>query len=391
MSEITAFEIAAEKRAQKQLEKEQAEQTGSPFIPYDIKWLPLHNKQDIVFRIIGNPAEYRSSPYDAKIVFMSQILTDKGGLCKIIWPQQKDGSGRETGEMDTNWFLHKFYDKVMEKKWDKDAKDKDGKPITTKRGNVGKWVFLHENTESYKRISSNTPTWAKFATPFMPSKSGEVIMQIISRMDNWCSDNKKTMLLARKMNEWVSKKDNLPKSSFVEGVSMDLYNQLWRSVAGHHKHWDMDVMVRKTTVKNAGGGYDTSYDIMDATDPKLNPVIAKLMKARPKLVMGIDEIMRAEKFPLSDEEQAYERYNIDEIYSVSPHSKIQKYMNNVIKQVDIDFKTNFYELLLHEISIETERNAKSKKTETTTQHQVSLPSQVEEEEHEEEDGEVSPF
>lgn len=352
----SAFDLEAERIEREAKEQEERlTNKGQGFIKLD--FLALEEKKDVVFRIVGRPPAMRKLGSDVKRIFKSEILTDKGGLAQIVWPQELDIDGKETGKLDENFLLSKLYDTVMEKRWD-DTIDK-----VSKKGNKGAYVFFNDKTESYKWVSLNQPSYSLYPVKFTPSNTGEYVMNVISRMSDICKVKKHSVLLSRKASHWVGNKDNLPKSKYESGITKDLYDSIWSLVGSIHKHWDLDIVVTKKSTKDAQNKTNVTYAVTHAADPMLSKATRDLLYKVPNIIELKNGDRAAEQVSLSDEELEYELYNLDALFAPSSYQKIKKCFEKRIKLVDIELKTNFSELL--EIEVQKEIKAKGKAEDNT--------------------------
>ena len=356
--EKSAFELEAERIAREEQEaKDREENKGSGNFEV-LKYQELPEKVEVVGRIVGRPPAMRKLPSDVKRVFKSEILTDKGGQARIIWPQELDVDGKETGKLDESFIMHQIYDKVMEKRWD------DTIDHITKSGKKGKYVFLNEKTESYKWVKDNQPQFSQFSVRFLPPQNGEFVMNFITRMSDVCKETKHSVLLSRKGSHWIGKKDGKPKEKYEIGLTKDLYDTIWSSVGAVHRHWDLDIVITKKSQKDAAGKTDVSYTVSDASDPRLPKHVRELFAKVPNIIDLPNGDRCAEKIPLTEEEASYELYDLDKLFAPSTYEKIKKNFSKRIALVDVELGTNFMQLL--EIGVKKELEAKKAKGSTST-------------------------
>jgi hypothetical protein len=296
-----AFDLALQKQEQEEKQKEAKKKKTSVGADYEqLEWEGLVDGKDVVFRIIGNPISLRENTYDPERVFFSKIVRDDGkGYCHIIW--KKD----ENGELDNEWIFKRLYDKVMESKWVKYA---DG--VKNEKGYNGEYRKLFEDTPSYKRIDTNSKKDDKYPPRFYPAQ--RVLMNIISRMDDWCKENKHTKLLSSKSVPFKPKDGEV--FYFTDfGFPNQVYENILKNVIQFRKNWNLDVVVQK----DAG---NKSYIVRDIQEDK----ILESTKA-----LGNNA-------PLTEEECQYECYNIDKISKHASYTKLKKQLVGLFKQASID-------------------------------------------------------
>lgn len=308
------------------------------------EWLGLEDMKEKAFRIVGKSAEFRASPFDCKIIFHSEILSDDGkSYVKINWPQKtktlENGFVRETGEVDDQWILYRLYnDIMMNRRW-----EKFGEGIV-KDGKTGQWVYNYAETDVYKRIDSNRKVGDKYPPGFKYSR--RVVVNIIDRHDSYCSDNNHTKLLSSKHTFWkMSEKEKLPIYFTDVGIPGQLYDQLIENTARFRKGWyDEDFVVMKDK-KNK------KYEVNDASDSK-------------RVSEEIRKIASVEK--LSEKEQNYEKYDLDKLFPYTSYNKLLKKVPNLFKAADVLLGTNYYDILEHLASEEKEAWEKNKSPSKTS-------------------------
>lgn len=321
-----------------QKERERLQNTPE-FTGYDIpkpEFLGLEEDRDIVFRIVGDPIEFREKGTDPDYVLQSRVLRDDGkGYCYINW---KKGTYNGKPVPDNDWILTRLYNTVMEGEWKKYPPGK-----TSKFGKDFYKEYMHKDTESYRRIDSNVKKDERgIPTRFYPSK--QIVMNVIDRMDDWCKENKHTKLLSRKIGKSESiQKDKDGKEKIVVikypklGITETLYEKIWKHCIRFIGDWDCDLVVRKVG--------DREYDVHDFTEEKyLSEEIINLG--------SIEE--------LTDEEKAYELYDIDKEYAPSSYNKLKKNLSGLFKMVDSEFGTTYYDELCDLAKIEQEEKDRSK-------------------------------
>lgn len=323
----------------------------------EITWAGLSTGQWGVFRILGLPIDLRKEHWHPKLILWSQVVTDKGdGYAKINW-KQKMVNGRETGELDEDWILYRLYKAINAHKWEKypnGEKDKDG--------NTGYRKFYHEDTPMFQRVANNRKEGDKYKKKFYPSK--KVVMNIIDRMDEWCKANHHTKLLSSKHKFWKNNDAGEPIFFTDPGVPLKgCYNKIIDNVVHHNGSWQkLDVVV-----KRKGEDDDYDYEVRDASETKIDDEKVKSI---------------ATMNPLTDEELAYEKYNLDKLFPVTSFSKIKRVLGNLFKEWDAYAASkgqrdcNFYDELLAACKIEEEEMAKRQAEREAAEAANPKPAQV---------------
>ena len=72
------------------------------------------------FRIIGKPFEARTEPWEAKLIMVSEILTDNGYAIPFIWPSEKDERDMDTPKVNMDFFLFRLYKAIAKGTYHKD-------------------------------------------------------------------------------------------------------------------------------------------------------------------------------------------------------------------------------------------------------------------------------
>lgn len=301
----------------------------------EMEYLGLNPDIRHVFRIVSNPVKLNDESMkekDSCLIMTSRILNDDGkGYVNINWPWKiKNGKFKA----DPDWFLTRVIETVKGGQWvpytEKDVdgvkvvKSADGKIYNAKSKfkSTNKFVVNNANTPSYKRLESNKRPNDEFVVDVNPSP--HVLMQVIDRMNAWCQTNKHTKILATKANtvEYPNPDGTIKKVVYKDtGISFSMYEKILDHFLNFRKDWYIDCVIRR--YKSASGW---TFDIQDAQDFK-------------KLPEDIQKVITEE--PLTEEEKAYKFYDISKLAQVSTYNKIKKNLEKLIRQVDIDYNTNF--------------------------------------------------
>lgn len=317
-----------------------------------IKVLPIHNpakdNETTVFRVIGLPHSVRENPWDVKQVFFSYIVGDDGRHHRFVWPQNKNSLGQEDGTLDKSFILYKIQEKVLDKgKWDESIDH------VSANGHKGFWTLPFKDTESYKWIKGgvNMYGYSKF---FVPSKVGAYVMNVISRMDDWCAKNKHTMLLGTKDESYLNKQTGEMVTKMLSGITSSLYGDIYAATAQFHDHWDIDVAIEKEKVIKDGVAKPV-YKVRKPSDLELSDEVRALFANEGKFEILKGKIVPQ---PLTAEEQAYEKYDLDRLFKPN-YFTIKQKLQKRIETVDEETGSSFMQELESLIAQQKEERAKS--------------------------------
>ena len=320
---------ALEERKRLEQEQEIAKSNKGNFTFDPVEYLALENGVEKIFRILGNPAELRSKPTDPKRILTSKILRDDSkGYLKVIWPWvEKDGKFIH----DPEFIITKLFNKVNEGKWEK---YEDGH--TDEKGKNGQWKHFHKDTNIFKRIAGNAKQNEKFPPNFYPSQ--KISFNLIDRHDSWCKDNKHSKLPTSSKQPFTYKDDqgNDQTIHYTEfGVPKTAYDKIFDHYAKFSGFWeDTDCILVKTKTQ-------PWYEAWDKADSRY------ISQAAVQMVSDL---------PLTEEEKAYELYDLDIIFKPTSYAKIKKHLTGLFKQCDLELGTAFYD----ELVVLAEKEAKER-------------------------------
>lgn len=329
---------AAQKAAEQRKQDAENAKNNSGFDFEEIQWVGMPVDKWTVFRILGVPFDFRTESWHPKMILRSEIVSDdKKSYSKINWKYIcKNGKFVP----DPEWILTKLYDKVMEHTWvkyteadidpvKKIGKNQEGKIVNAK-GYNGYYVDKHTHTECYQIIKDNSKGAGDVKkAKFYPA--ARIIMNVISRENSWCADNKHSALLCTNVGIKEVVNDKTGEKTIIKfpqaGVSISFYDEIMTYIGSTFNHWNTDFAVKR----------------YKAQDMYKNLIIdAKLPKDR--LDASIREIMS--DAPLTKEEQEYEKYDLDKLFQVSSYQKILKKHGGLFKLFDKEFNENLTEELV---------------------------------------------
>ena len=322
------------------------------------EWYPLQEHTYTPFRIVGNPFEARTEPWHAKLIMVSEILTDNGYAIPFIWPSEKDEFGMDVPKIDTDYFLFRLYKAISKGKWDENLEN-------PKTGKKGMKVYEYIHTDAGKRILNNYTAEEeerankhKFSMnrPFLPKP--RVIIPVYVANDSFCIDKKHTRLLTTKHKKWEVN----GKSGFNTDLGVPyngFYTLLNDKVVAFHNHWDIDVLGYKNPNGPKEGKH--AYEVADASDTKIVQkygLDVSTERLDPEFVASLNH------------------YNLDEMiqFKVSSYHKIQKHLIKAVKLVDTTLDTTFEEELKDLVAEEKARwEAEKKDKESKSINTVQKP------------------
>jgi len=315
----SAFAAAKRKREAARADEE-AKKAGSGGFDL-VAYAPLIKDQYRVFRMLGNPLSVRSLPTDPKLIEQCMIKGDDGKKFRATWP---------TKEEDPNFVLRRIYDLLSKGKWENPEGEKSYK------------VYEHKETHKalFNRVMFNDNLDNPYESGWRPSKA--VLVNVIDRHDPvYHKDEKHTKILSKKMSV------NGENTYFERGITLSLYEkQIWDDVVEFDGDWEnYDIVVKKL-------GKDPWNKAFYGESSEL----VKYLKAESPETIDL-----IKKGPLTEEEKAYEMYDLDKIGKSTTYTRIFSKLGSFIKEVDQAFGTAFYEeVLAHKEKEASEKKANSK-------------------------------
>ena len=355
MAELSAEERAKERllkfqQAKAKADEEKASHGGFPKeeIP-DFKVCVLNKEKPKIIRLIGNSPLMRELPSDPIVVKRSMCITDDGKWATIILSENRDHP------------VNKLFRTIIGKyKYDKDTKTR---------------TYDNANKPSFQRFMTNGKSKDQinaYEKGMQPDTF--YLFNCIDKSDSWCKENKHTKLLC-----WDSTKkevDGEMREYYTYGIKPSLYNNIFdvQCTKLNRMYDQFDVVVKRLKEK-LGDSYLT------VCIPEEKTSISN---------MGLDPNNVTMDY-LTDEEENYEKYKLEDIPFVSRPSSasyVSKILNKLIKQTDIDFGTNlqgeFAEWIEKEKQEWAKKNAEnSEKNDTAESSESSSEETYEENEVEE--------
>ena len=352
---MTPEEKAKERLAKFQLAKKKADEDkaskgGFPReeIP-EFKCCVLKKDKPKIIRLIGNSPLMREDPTDPLIVKRAMCLDDDGNWATIIMSDDRDHP------------VNKLWRTIIGKyKWDKENNtriyDNKGKPSFERFIRNGKKL---EDCDSKER-GMLTDTYYLF--------------NCIDKTDNWCKENKHTKLLC-----WDSKDkeiDGETRTYYTYGIKSSLYNNIFDvQCTNLNRMYDQFDVVAKRLSKQLGN------DWLVVCSPEEKTKISNMGLDPNKVTMDY----------LTDEEEQYEKYKLEDIPFISRPTSASFVLKNFAKLInscDLDFNTNLYNEFVEYAEKEKQEWAKknaenSEKNDTAESSESSSEETYEENEVEE--------
>jgi len=332
---MTPEEKAKERLLKFQQAKAKAEQVKShgDFPKEDVpefKTCILKKDTPKIIRLVGNSPLMRESVYDPLIVKRAFVKTDDDKWTTIIMSDDRDHP------------VNKLWRTIIGKyKYDKENKTK---------------IFENKGKPSFERFIHN----GKKPEDCLASEKGMMtdtfyLFNCIDRTDGWCSENKHTKLLC--WDSTTKEVDGKTVEYPTYGIKPSLYNNIFdeQCTALNRMYDEFDVVVKRLS-KKLGESWIQIFS------PEEKSKISQIGLDPNKVTMNY----------LTDEEESYERYKLEDIPFVSrptSASYVNKVLNRLIKQCDIDFGTNlqsdFAEWIEKEKKEWEAKKAETKETEST--------------------------
>lgn len=299
-------EMTAEERAKARLEKfkqakakADADSSGFPKeeVP-DFQCCVLKKDTPKIIRLVGNAPSMREVPSDALIVKRSMCIDDNGDWATIVLSDDKDHP------------INKLFRTIIGKyQYNKETKVR---------------TYNNKGKPSFERFMRNGKSVEECGTLEQGMQPTTYYMfNCIDKTDNWCKENKHTKLLC-----WDSKNkevDGKIRTYYTYGVKPSFFNEIFDTQCTKlNRHYEDFDFVAERLSKKIGDSYLT------VCIPEEQTAIKN---------MGIDPSKVSMDY-LSEEEEKYERYNLENIPFVTKPtyaSYFLKVFSKLIKQADIDF------------------------------------------------------
>ena len=345
---MTPEEKAKERLLKFQQAKAKAEQAKnhSSFPKEEVpefKTCVLSKDKPRIIRLIGNSPLMRESVYDGLIVKRAFVKTDDDKWTTIIMSDDRDNP------------VNKLWRTIIGKyTYDKENKTK---------------IYANKGKPSFERFIRN----GKKPEDCLASEKGMMtdtfyLFNCLDRTDNWCEENKHTKLLC--WDSTTKEVDGKTVKYPTYGIKPSLYNNIFdeQCTALNRMYDEFDVVVKRLS-KKLGDSW------IQVFSPEEKSKISQIGLDPNKVTMNY----------LSEEEESYEKYKLEDIPFVSrptSASYVNRVLSKLIQQADIDFGTNlkedFAEWIEKEKAEWESRKAETKETESTEDTSAEVESEDEE-------------
>ncbi len=309
----------------------------------DFKTCVLKKDQPKIIRLIGNSPLMREDPTDPIIVKRAFVKTDDDKWTTIILSDDRDNP------------VNKLWRTIIGKyKYDKENDVR---------------IYDNKGKPSFERFIRN----GKKAEDCLASEKGMMtdtfyLFNCLDRTDNWCEENKHTKLLC--WDSTTKEVDGKNVEYPTYGIKPSLYNNIFdeQCTALNRMYDEFDVVVKRLS-KKLGNSWIQIFS------PEEKAKISQIGLDASKVSMDY----------LTESEEAFERYKLEDIPFVSRPTSVSyvlKVLPKLIKQCDIDFKTNLYEEFVEWAEKEKKeweaKKAETKETESTEDTSTEVESEDEE-------------
>ena len=344
---MTPEEKAKERLLKFQQAKAKAEQAKShgnfpkEEVP-EFKTCVLSKDKPRIIRLLGNSPLMREEPTDPIIVKRAFVKTDDDKWTTIILSDDRDNP------------VNKLWRTIIGKyTYDKENKTK---------------IYANKGKPSFERFIRN----GKKPEDCLASEKGMMtdtfyLFNCLDRTDDWCKENKHTKLLC-----WDSSTKEVDGKTVeypTYGIKPSLYNNIFdeQCTALNRMYDEFDVVVKRLS-KKLGDSW------IQVFSPEEKSKISQIGLDPNKVTMNY----------LSEEEESYEKYKLEDIPFVSRPTSVGyvlRVLGKLIKACDLDFGTNLYEEFVEYAEKEKKeweaKKAETKETESTEDTSTEVESEDE--------------
>ena len=344
---MTPEEKAKERLLKFQQAKAKAEQAKShgnfpkEEVP-EFKTCVLSKDKPRIIRLIGNSPLMREEPTDPIIVKRAFVKTDDDKWTTIIMSDDRDNP------------VNKLWRTIIGKyTYDKENKTK---------------IYANKGKPSFERFIRN----GKKPEDCLASEKGMMtdtfyLFNCLDKTDDWCKENKHTKLLC--WDSTTKEVDGKTVEYPTYGIKPSLYNNIFdeQCTALNRMYDEFDVVVKRLS-KKLGDSW------IQVFSPEEKSKISQIGLDPNKVTMNY----------LSEEEESYEKYKLEDIPFVSRPTSVGyvlRVLGKLIKACDLDFGTNLYEEFVEYAEKEKKewevKKAETKETESTEDTSTEVESEDE--------------
>ena len=308
----------------------------------DFKTCVLFKDKPRIIRLIGNSPLMREEPTDPIIVKRAFVKTDDDKWTTIILSDDRDNP------------VNKLWRTIIGKyTYDKENKTK---------------IYANKGKPSFERFIRN----GKKPEDCLASEKGMMtdtfyLFNCLDRTDDWCKENKHTKLLC--WDSTTKEVDGKTVEYPTYGIKPSLYNNIFdeQCTALNRMYDEFDVVVKRLS-KKLGDSW------IQVFSPEEKSKISQIGLDPNKVTMNY----------LSEEEESYEKYKLEDIPFVSRPTSVGyvlRVLGKLIKACDLDFGTNLYEEFVEYAEKEKKeweaKKAETKETESTEDTSTEVESEDE--------------
>lgn len=319
----------------------------------EIPWYGLENGVESVIRILGKPIEARKDSFHGKFIYYSELLTDtKKRYSDILWHTQKDPHDNSIGIIDSEWVLHRLFDSVYKKYW-------DNTPFIDSKGTPrkGKYIYANEHTSVYKLLESNelelTTNTKIYPKKSKPSK--RAILPVLVRNEG--SSEIKILTTKYVSKNYTDSQGNNRVQVYCDfGIPVSevqdrkyLYDLIMDEIYMKYKHWDLDIVIKKTKLTDIQIAYNIHPAYSDSVSALAKSYVTSFpeMKDVPEMVNNKQVMTKKPKpLALTPQEESLVKANIDQLFPETSYKKLFTYHKGLFKLTDSEIGTNFYQELV---------------------------------------------
>lgn len=276
----------------------------------------IHKSEDFTRKDFNGNLVFNK--YSARIVNYAKLYNDSGKLFCMYIPSKEDEPG---------FFYWRVLDTVLKKEW---SKDSDGKP-------VAKYIYAESYPEIFDRLMTNGRIHKELQYHNNVYDRGWkaqkiLLTNVIDREQiERHRELKKAFLLSKNMNVVG---DQIYFENGVPANGLDIL--LYREISNYCGLNNYDLLLERTGQKSPAWIVCNASEHIKEVPTYLQPLVANT--------------------PLTEEELSWEQYDLEAMTNWKRYSKWQLNVGQLLKKIDLSFKTHFSE--------EVEEKANKEKAET---------------------------
>lgn len=328
--------IANMKKSQESKDSGESYEYPSEKKQYPIpEWHEVEDKTYTIIHPVGEIPDMRSENWHAKYVYYSEVMTDKGGKLKVVWPLRTDEYGypipdkQGKPQMDRSFILYRVWEAITKgvdftKLKDKVYYDGPGDYVDT---DVFKQIVWNKTVKEQEWDKNNKHVYKNHFVG-----QCQVFMPVWIPGDEWCETNKHTKLLTpyKKITDAV---DGRQFDNSNKGITFSLYQKIMAQGAYYNDmSWDIDIVIDRDKDRKQA---NDKFQILRASDP----AVVKMVEDRIKVKPGSN--------PLSEDFVAsLKHHDLDDEYGFmtnpTPIALLYNLLAETVREVDRVAKTDLF-------------------------------------------------